>query len=293
MKSAPLKVLFDSGARVHSDLLEGASIDHSLMWGDRRVSHPVVGYVRKKSGSTEEQQSEIDALFTIGRLIREGRIQAYSSHEIQIELMRGRMRTPDLNAFEGCEFSDCPPALYRSKFRSTINFEETISKGGKKDRKKGGSDFTQIGFMSWLVDLEPRSVELIPKYKKELNLTNFEVESLGDLDWFRALSSKLRSKENLPDAFHVWTARRNEMDIFLTLDGKLSNSIKAIRSEKKLSIDLPPKTLLPRDLLASIGITSYDDIPIKPDTFYYLHDIRRIKQNQAVDTSATSRRVSP
>ncbi len=285
----PPKILFDSSTRVHSDLLEGATIDHEVMWGDRKQQCPVVGYVRKKSGTTEDQQFEIDALFTIGRLIREGKILAYSTHEIQIELFRGRMRTPDLNAFEGCSFSDCLTPLHRSKFRQTMNSEESISKGGKKDRKKGFSDFTQIGFMSWLLELEPSAYSFFAKHKDNLKLTDFELDSLRDLKWFQSLSSKLRSKENLPDAFHVWTARRNNMNVFLTLDKKLSNSIETIRSEKNLAIESPPPTIRPRAFLKSLGIEKLDEIPVESGKFYYLQDIQQLKQNNSIEPTRTSR----
>lgn len=229
----PRKVLFDAGCRIHSGILTGAVFDQEIKWGDIEQTIPITGYTRKSSQISLDQQMEIDALYTIGRLIREGRIEAYTSHEIDLELMRGRVPVRELNAFRDCKFKTCSSPLERSNFRSTIDFSEYISKGGKKDKNKGYTDFTQIAFLEWLLTLESKHTDSFIKHQAELKLTDFEIESLRALDWLKILAMKLRSSENFPDVFHIWTAQRNNMDVFLTLDKRLTNSIASVVNNVK------------------------------------------------------------
>ena len=84
-----------------------------------------------------ENQNQKNALFTVGRLIRERRIEAYDYVEISFERMRGRPPIQQFNALQNCKIHRCAPAVERSRFTQTINFRETIAKGGKKDRKAG------------------------------------------------------------------------------------------------------------------------------------------------------------
>lgn len=274
-----LRVLFDSGAFIKSETIECVEIDHEVPWGRSKVSIPLSGYRKKASEQNPESQKQIDALFTIGRLIREQKIEAFTSEEIEVELFRGRPRNPDLNAFENCAFDRCSPPLHRSKFKQTSNTREYFAKGGKKDRKKGYSDFTQIGFMRWLANIKNEEANAFIQYSNELNLSEFEIQSLKEVGWFRILAEKLGSEENLPDAFHIWTAHRNKMNVFLTLDNRLVNQVASINNEKRRSIEIHPQVLLPLTLVQSLNIDP-DGIPIESDKFYSFIEIENLKENR-------------
>lgn len=110
--------------------------------------------------------------------------------------------------------------------------------------------------------------------QSELKLTSNEVSSLGDLDWFQHLAMRLQSDENLPDAFHLWTARRNEMDVFVTLDRKLNNSFDSIVSERQSGISFGLEVMSPLPFLKWCGVDSIDPIPIDHGVFYHYHELK-------------------
>ncbi|MGY8686698.1 MAG: hypothetical protein ACKVHP_03010, partial [Verrucomicrobiales bacterium] len=248
--------------------------DREIDWGGPKQLDPVQGYARKPDYENGSYQREIEGLLTIGRLIREGLVQPYTSTEIQFELLRGRMIDPTLNAFKGCEFAHCDSPVERSKFRSTIKIKEHCAKGGKKDKKKDLGQFTQIAFMKWLKNLSITEVAALISMQSELKLTSNEVSSLGDLDWFQHLAMRLQSDENLPDAFHLWTARRNEMDVFVTLDRKLNNSFDSIVSERQSGISFGLEVMSPLPFLKWCGVDSIDPIPIDHGVFYHYHELK-------------------
>jgi hypothetical protein len=67
----------------------------------------VHGFVRKKLDEDPENQKQKDALFTVGRLIREGRIQAFDYNEINFERLRGIAPVQRFNALENCQIHRC------------------------------------------------------------------------------------------------------------------------------------------------------------------------------------------
>jgi hypothetical protein len=203
--------------------------------GDIRQILDIHGFKRKASHKNKEYQDQVDALFTVGRLINEKKIIAYDYIEIIFERLRGFHKIPEFNAINSHNILRCCSALERSKFRSSVNFIDTISKGGKKDRKSnvdlGGVN--QIAFFEWFNSLEKKYVDLFIQSASQIGLTDFEVISLKNLDWFKFLCQRSGSPENFPDIFHLWTAERNEFDIFLTLEIKLPNLIFSIKKENR------------------------------------------------------------
>ena len=282
----PVRILFDAGTRIHSEAVAGAELDEEIQWGESTIKIPVTGYIRKPKNKnfTDIHQREVDALHTVGRLVRERRIEAYCSSEIQKELMRGRLSDPILNALRNCEFKSCESPIERSKFRSTIDLSEFLAKGGKKDRKKGYGQFTQIAFMRWLNELTLQERETIRSHGEQIGLTSFEMDSIAELDGYQALSLGLRGDENLPDAFHVWTAHRHGMSFFLTLDRKLVDGVKAMQKQHNPSFKITPQVVMPLDLLSALGVTEPDPIPIENDRFYYFHEIQRAERDAESET---------
>jgi hypothetical protein len=273
-----VKVLIDNGIKSGSHFLVGASREQKLEWGGGSTTVSIAGFRRADLDKDPEQQCEKDALFTIGRLARAGAITLYSYSELEVEGWRGGSgRIPTAHPFSQCRFEQCPAAIERSKFRQTLNLSEWLAKGGKKDRKKGLplSDFNQIPFFEWLASLLPEEVAVLEDHASILGLDEFETASLEDLSWFRSLSSLLNA-EDLPDCFHLWTARRSGLDAFLTLEKKLWRSIEQIKNRRKKMVDLDVPVLRPTGLLHALGIDGVDPVPFSPERFYSYMEIFEI-----------------
>jgi len=155
---------------------------------------------------------------------------------------------------------------------------EWIAKGGKKDKKHGItlSDCNQIPFLEWLALLPPKSTKAIIDHGGILKLDDFEVASLQDLSWFQTMTRLLGSSDHLPDCFHLWTARRNGLDAFLTLEKKLPRSIEQIKNRREKAIDLSVAVLRPTELLHTLGIDEIDPVPYLPERFYSYSEIFKI-----------------
>ena len=77
MNRTVVKVLLDNGIISHAEFIEPAKKLQELQWGSQKNLVPIHGFRRKPPHENEEYQRQINAIFTIGRLIREGRISAY------------------------------------------------------------------------------------------------------------------------------------------------------------------------------------------------------------------------
>jgi hypothetical protein len=220
-------------------------------------------------------QLEMDAIHTVGRLIREGTIKPFTYHELKFEKARHKPHVQEFNALRGCELAVCRSPIERSRFRATYDFSAHLRKGGKKDKQRGLNDntFSQIGFISWLISLSNGQVKDILKNSELLHLSEFEIESFESLSWFKALCRKFGGEENYPDAFHLWTAERNNLDYFLTLENKMTNMLCHMGKGKK-AIDMNVRAIKPIEFLNRLGVTELDEVPIESDRFYYFHEIQ-------------------
>jgi hypothetical protein len=263
-----MKLLFDTGIYIHAEFGMLVNEKHTKPWGDTSLTIDVLRIARKPLHHDPSEQKERDSLFTVGRLLRQGRISAYDYDELFFE----RWRSPPgkvVHALKGCKAAPCEPALRRTKFRNSINFEELTSKGGRKDQRAGDypSNFTQIAFMKWLIGLSEREVNQFINHAKAIGLTEFEAESLRQLEWFRVMCARSGSPENYVDVFHLWTAERNGLDL-LTLDRKTKRLCDRVKAERSRPIQINARVLLPSDLLREVGIQAPDPVPIEPDRFY-------------------------
>jgi len=273
----PMRILLDNGIFTHSEFAEGAVQHTSVRRGDTHQVLPVQGLVRKAPDKDLGYQREKEALFTVGRLIREGRIAAYEYTEILFERMRGRGKLQEFNALQDCTIHRCHPALERSRFRQSVNLRDFISKGGRKDRKEGLElgGATQIAFLEWLCSRRQEHIDRLIQCVAQIGLTEFEVESLRNIDWFRFLCERSKSSENYPDVFHLWTAERNSLDAVLTLDKGFSNFVSRVRKEKVKRIEIRTEVLRPLELLQKLGIEKPDPVPMDAERFYHLHEVTR------------------
>jgi hypothetical protein len=275
-----MKVLVDTGVISSADLLVGDSRTQELRWGDGIAHTPIAGFRRIEPSHDPDQQREKDALFTIGRLARQGHIELYTYVELNVELWRrSKGRDPLLNAFLACRVQHCPAPIERSKFRTTIDMNEWIAKGGRADRGKGlpPSEFNQLPFFQWLSNLSGDEIAALVGHATQLCLDEFEVFSLQDLPWFQALARALVSSENLPDCFHIWTARRNRMDALLTLEKKLPRTVDQLKRRRQAPIDPGVAVLRPTELLHRLGVTELDAVPVEPGRFYSYMEIFQLQ----------------
>lgn len=270
-----MQILLDTGIFIHSEFAEGAIKQIPARWGGKELVVPVHGLIRKQPSRDLEFERQKEALFTVGRLIREGRLRAYDYYEIRTERVRGGGRRPEFNALRGCQIHKCHPTLVRSKFMQTSNLMDEISKGGKKDRKAGvkPGGANQLAFLKWLCGLRKEHVDVLIQHAAQIRLSPFEVETLNDINWFQFLCQRSGSPENYLDVFHLWTAERNGLDALLTLEKRLPNLVSRVRNERIKRVEIRTQVLRPLDLLKQLGIGKLDPVPMEADRFYHLHEV--------------------
>ncbi len=111
------------------------------------------------------------------------------------------------------------------------------------------------------------------QHASQIGLTDFEVASLRNLDWFQFLCRRSGSRENFPDVFHLWTAERNGLGTVLTLDTGLPNLLCRVRNEKIKRIEIRTEVLQPLDLLRKLNISKPDPVPMEAGRFYHWHEV--------------------
>jgi hypothetical protein len=268
-----MKVLLDAGILIHSEFAQPTRQEKRLHWGNTDHVVQISGFMRKALDKDDDQQAQKNALFTVGRLMREGRIEAYSYIEIENEVRQARLQY--FNALQGCAIRRCVPPLERSKFRKTANLKDWFAKGGKKDRLAGVAlgGANQIAFFSWLNELSEMHVQILVKHAQQIGLSVMEVESLNDLRWFQFLCNRWNSPENYPDIFHLWTAERNHCDVLLTLDKGIQKLVARVAAEKTKTIEIRTEVLRPLDLLRKLSVAAIDPVPMESGRFYSLLEL--------------------
>lgn len=260
--------MLDNNISGHSQFAQGAMGTLGPRWGARNSDSKVYGLERKRRHPDTEYQDEIDALFTVGRLIRTGRITPFTYCELDCELMKRAIGVRFFDALEGCEVGRCCSAIERSIFFGG-DFRVFMLKGGKKDKRHGKDvSLSQIRFVEWLLNLSSNQIETLISLKDSLKISEFEVESLRNIEWFSLMCKAGNSPENYPDMFHLWTAQRNRMDIFLTLEKRLPSISANFRSKNGCAPTVRTEVLRPLELLRFMGISTPDTVPLEPDKFY-------------------------
>jgi len=261
--------MLDNSIEGHSQFAECRTVSTQIEWNGTIHSNQISGFVRRKMHCDSAYQAEIDALFTIGRLIRERRIYAFTYTELMFEGWRRVIGERAFDALADCPVEHCDTPLERSRFFQTSRFSDYVTKGGKNDRKSGkDTSMSQICFVEWLLSLTDEHVLHLTSLRDRLKIPEFEIESLQNIQWFRAMCRIAQSPENYPDVLHLWAAQRNRMDIFLTLEKRLPNIAAHFPTDESCAPSYPTRVLRPRELLKLLGISTCDPVPIEPGRFY-------------------------
>jgi len=206
--------------------------------------------IRRKPSLSRDQhwrQRQIEAMPTIARLVRDGQLTLADSTELSLEEIKGTYVgvsgiTGDL--FRDVRWKHVPAAIERSKFQQ-IDMDSYTRKG------------TVIAFCKILLGLDSREVAARPRFLQRF--TDFEQENLRSLDRFRLICAGL-NENHYPDALHLWTAEVNGLDYFLTADRRFTNAM-----TKTSRVSLTTRLVSPVDLLAEVGVTGVDPMPIADD----------------------------
>jgi hypothetical protein len=124
--------------------------------------------------------------------------------------------------------------------------------------------------------LKKNDINALLSHASLIGLTEFESNSLKQLEHFQFLCTRSGSPENFVDIFHLWTAERNSLDGILTLDSDLPKLVSRIAAEKRRNTEIKTKVFQPLRLLQTLGVDNHDPVPILPDRFYYWHELDEI-----------------
>lgn len=243
-------VLIDNCVISLSHILQPATKEHEIVWGDQIHKILIAGYERTPSRSRDQfwLRRQIECLPTIARLAKDGTIECYIYNELRLEswLRPGSFPALPLGfLFNDVSFHDLDAAVERSYFFSNENFV---------DRSE------VIGFCKFL--LHPRIDTLINNAAVMNRLPVFQQANLRSIQRFRDLCKGL-SEKRYPDAFHLWTAESNKLEFFLTTDRKF---LRAMRETKRMA--LPCKPVSPDELVTDLGITELEPFPFELNQFY-------------------------
>ncbi len=231
---ASIKVLMD-----HSVRQDAITEEHGFRFEEAQISGRKYRYLqpvtRTRPPRTDWKQEEIEELPKIAELIRQGRVQAYTTNELYAEGFRvadfPSSRYTDI--FEGSTFNILPAPFERSKW------------GLDSDQFRSKEDV--IAFCEgFLLGASPERVERFIAGMREspqVSLSQFEEKCLRRLHVFRAICYGI-NRVHYPDALHLWTAEENGVDVFLTHDKRFQNVIAHQRIELKCNVMLPSEFLV-------------------------------------------------
>lgn len=261
--SKPVRVLLDNGVLSHSQYAVGAKKLVDLDLGNGVILHEYIeGFTRKPLHDDQEEQKEMDLLFTIGKLIRDGAIVPYTYTELKCEKWRGDYDLDVFNALQGCDVIECQPPIERRKFSNL-----SCSLGSATANQYVSKNEQKI-FLIWLAESELSEIDIAINQDRQWELSDFEIDSFKNISWFQGLCKDLRSPKNYPDAYHLWTAERNKLDVFLTLEKKLPKMIAQAKQKKRSPLNMNAHVMRPSDFLQALDIVKYEEVPMEVGKFY-------------------------
>ena len=250
------KVFLDRNVLAHSILVEAATQEKRILWGDQEHLVQVAGWQSKKplNGGSEWVAREISCLPTIAKLSACEKIKLFQSEEIVVEGWKASVGARGTNGdiFSKVKIETVPCAIDRSYFMQTSDFAKYIDKN------------SVIEFCNFLNEL---NVDLLKNYAEFWsNLPDWMRANLQRIDRFHELLNAVASKNHWADALHLWTAETIGADFFLTFDRKFINVL-----TRTAIIELPTKLVHPSRLLSELGIEERVPLPFQGCEFIDFH----------------------
>lgn len=133
------------------------------------------------------------------------------------------------------------PAVERSRFHQTIDFRAYTEKDAQVE--------LCCNLLAWDAGILRNATVFWD------SLPAFEQANLLRLDEFRGLCQGL-TQNHYPDAFHLWTAERNGLDYYLTMERKF----RELMSRSKIQFKCKVASL--EELLQRFGVSKLDPVPL-------------------------------
>lgn len=250
----PATALIDRSVLGHMVTVEPIVREESIQWGNHAASVPVSGMRRKPRQLCDPWlRDQVATLPTIARLAREGMLKLYTYAELGFEAFHASvgLRGVKGDLLGDLEIKHLPSAVERSKFQQSDIFAHA-----QRER------FDE--FYEFLLKLPDGLLESTPNLWARFS--DFEQSNLRSLARFREISQNLPAK-HYADAYHLWTAEVNNLGYFLTMDKKFINFM-----TQTVRCKLPCVPITPRDLVAGMGITELDPLPIDDSEFHYIFE---------------------
>src|SRR4051812_8258511 len=102
-----MRVMLDNGIGGHRQFAEVWTVATKNEWNGTNHSRLIAGFRRKRNHPDPAYQAEVDALFTIGRLIRERRIRAFTYIELMCERWSRAIGERAFDALADCPVERC------------------------------------------------------------------------------------------------------------------------------------------------------------------------------------------
>ena len=254
IRKDPIRVLLDTMVLRHTATTVSVYKKHSLRVASIEHTYNVLGMQRNihHISSGRWIKNQVEALPTVMKQAREGKILIYNYIELEFEIMKGNwfeLRGGKGDLFKDIKIELLPSAVERSKL-----YQMDMSEYLKKE--------TLIKFCKFLLEVDFKEIEKRPLLLSKF--TDFEKQNLKSLNRFKELCSSL-DETHYPDALHLWTAEVNGLDFFLTSDRKFIN----VMTQTSLA-QLKTKPICPVDLLDFMGIKEREPMPINDYDFQYL-----------------------
>lgn len=251
----PPKVFLDRNVRARSVIIEPAVYHKVTQWGPTEQTIPLHGWRRKAlhDGDARWIAGEVECLPTVARLALDGVIALFEAREATAESLQASpgARGTKGDIFAGTPITQVPDAAGRSYFGS-----RTLDQVASRD--------DVIEFCRFLRKSTPQSLQGMPRFWARLpSEMRANLQRIGR---FHELIDALPHERHWPDALHLWTAETHGASFFLTTDKKFINAL-----TKTARLSLSTRLLLPSDLLADLGVTERDPLPVSDFEFHEYH----------------------
>jgi hypothetical protein len=243
-----------------SALIDNSILSHGKFGRPISIALPRFGnrlaLIEAKPALPSDQKwlrTQIEALPTIAKAVREAKLELYSYFELEMEEWRGGNFPNSVagNVFHDVLIERVAAPIGRSLFVGICGVELADVDA-------------QISFCVWLLK---NGEEILERPKLLDRLTPTQINALRDIGRFREICRSLAPKQYV-DAMHLWTGEINGIENFLTMDATL---VRTLSSNKQLTLLCQP--VYPEDLLTRMGLAEREPLPLEYGRRYLLSGV--------------------